>query len=243
MIHAPRPLPRRARAAAVRLRRGVRRRARRGVRAPRRRGTRSRSPWPWSARSARWSRPCCSPAPARSPPAVRSPSTAPALFLQATIAGLGALAILLFAERALDPARSSFVPSAAVPAGSPRDRRAADLRARADRGLPAGHVRHRRHDAVRRGERPAGHVRRARGAQPAAVPDQRPGPPPAAALAGGGGQVLPAGRVRLGVLPLRPGPGLRRHRQRPARRHPRRGRRRRQRTSCSSSGWPCWSSA
>src|SRR3954466_12129453 len=44
------------------------------------------------------------------------------LFLQATITGLGALAILLFAERALDPARSSFVTSAAVPAGSPRDR-------------------------------------------------------------------------------------------------------------------------
>ena len=59
---------------------------------------------------------------ARSPPPARSPSTAPALFLQATIAGLGALAILLFAERALDPARSAFVTSAAVPAGSPRDR-------------------------------------------------------------------------------------------------------------------------
>ncbi|UOY01009.1 NADH-quinone oxidoreductase subunit NuoN [Blastococcus sp. PRF04-17] len=44
------------------------------------------------------------------------------LFLQATIAGLGALSILLFAERALDPARSAFVTSAAVPAGSPRDR-------------------------------------------------------------------------------------------------------------------------
>src|SRR3954470_9642986 len=44
------------------------------------------------------------------------------LFLQATIAGLGALAILLFAERSLDPAGSSFVTSAAVPAGSPRDR-------------------------------------------------------------------------------------------------------------------------
>ena len=56
---------------------------------------------------------------ARSPPPGRSPSTAPALFLQATIAGLGALAILLFAERALDPARSAFVTSAAVPAGSP----------------------------------------------------------------------------------------------------------------------------
>ncbi|MCA0146021.1 NADH-quinone oxidoreductase subunit NuoN [Blastococcus sp. LR1] len=46
----------------------------------------------------------------------------PALFLQATIAGLGALSILLFAERSLDPARSAFVVSAAVPAGSPRDR-------------------------------------------------------------------------------------------------------------------------
>jgi NADH-quinone oxidoreductase subunit N len=45
-----------------------------------------------------------------------------ALFLQATITGLGALAILLFAERALDPARSAFVTAAAVPAGSPRDR-------------------------------------------------------------------------------------------------------------------------
>jgi NADH-quinone oxidoreductase subunit N len=44
------------------------------------------------------------------------------LFLQATIAALGSLAILLFAERSLDPARSSFVTSAAVPAGSPRDR-------------------------------------------------------------------------------------------------------------------------
>jgi len=44
------------------------------------------------------------------------------LFLQATIAALGALAILLFAERGLDPARSAFVAVAAVPAGSPRDR-------------------------------------------------------------------------------------------------------------------------
>ena len=45
-----------------------------------------------------------------------------AVFLQATIAGLGALSLLLFAERSLDPARSAFVASAAVPAGSPRDR-------------------------------------------------------------------------------------------------------------------------
>ncbi|MDK3255734.1 NADH-quinone oxidoreductase subunit NuoN [Blastococcus capsensis] len=46
----------------------------------------------------------------------------PALFLQAMIAGFGALSVLLFAERSLDPARSAFVVSAAVPAGSPRDR-------------------------------------------------------------------------------------------------------------------------
>ena len=46
----------------------------------------------------------------------------PGLFLQATVAGLGALSILMFAERALDPARSAFVAAAAVPAGSVRDR-------------------------------------------------------------------------------------------------------------------------
>ncbi|SDX53627.1 NADH dehydrogenase subunit N [Modestobacter sp. DSM 44400] len=44
-----------------------------------------------------------------------------ALFLQAIIAALGALSVLLFAERSLDPARSAFVASAAVPAGSLRD--------------------------------------------------------------------------------------------------------------------------
>jgi NADH-quinone oxidoreductase subunit N len=44
------------------------------------------------------------------------------LFLQGTIAALGSLAILLFAEQALDPARSAFVTSAAVPVGSARDR-------------------------------------------------------------------------------------------------------------------------
>ena len=46
----------------------------------------------------------------------------PALFLQATIAGLGILSVLLFAERSLDPARSAFVASAAVPVGSVQDR-------------------------------------------------------------------------------------------------------------------------
>jgi NADH-quinone oxidoreductase subunit N len=45
-----------------------------------------------------------------------------ALFLQGTIAALGALSILLFSERSVDPARSAFVAAAAVPAGSVRDR-------------------------------------------------------------------------------------------------------------------------
>jgi NADH-quinone oxidoreductase subunit N len=44
-----------------------------------------------------------------------------AVFLEATICGLAALSVLLFAERSLDPARSAFVAVAAVPAGSPRD--------------------------------------------------------------------------------------------------------------------------
>src|SRR3954451_6738306 len=45
-----------------------------------------------------------------------------ALFLQGTIAVFGALSVLLFSERAVDPARSAFVAVAAVPAGSVRDR-------------------------------------------------------------------------------------------------------------------------
>jgi NADH-quinone oxidoreductase subunit N len=45
-----------------------------------------------------------------------------ALFLQGTIAIFGALSVLLFSERAVDPARSAFVAVAAVPAGSVRDR-------------------------------------------------------------------------------------------------------------------------
>ena len=73
----------------------------------------------------------------------------------------------------------------------------------ADRGLPAAHVRGRRHAALPGGQRPADDVRRARGALAAAVPAVRPGPPPPAALAGGRAQVLPARRVLLGVLPLR----------------------------------------
>ena len=122
MIRGARPLARRARAAAVRLRRGLRRRARRGVRAARRAGTRCRSPSPsWAPLGALVSTLLL--AGTREVTAGGALAVDGAgLFLQATIAGLGALAILLFAERALDPARSAFVTSAAVPAGSPRDR-------------------------------------------------------------------------------------------------------------------------
>jgi NADH-quinone oxidoreductase subunit N len=48
-----------------------------------------------------------------------------ALFIEGTIAALGALSILMFAERALDPAKSAFVASAALPVGSSADRKLA----------------------------------------------------------------------------------------------------------------------
>ena len=92
------------------------------------------------------------------------------------------------------------------PAGARSDPAPAAL---TDRGLPAAAVRGRRHADLPGREQPAADVRRARGPVAAAVPDGRPGPAPPAALAGGRGQVLPARRVRLGVLPLRPGAALR----------------------------------
>ena len=161
------------------------------------------------------------------------------LFLQATIAGLGALAILLFAERALDPARSSFVTSAAVPAGSPRDRELLTSERVQTEVYPlttfaiggmmlfvAANDLLIMFVALEVLSLPlyliSGLARRRRLLSP-----------------GGGGQVLPAGRLRLGVLPLRPGPGLRRHRQRPARRHPRRGRHRGRQHAAGARAWPC----
>src|SRR6266536_5083387 len=86
---------------------------------------------------------------------------------------------------------------------------AARLAADADRVLPAGHVRARRDDGLRRGEQPAADVRRAGGAVPPALPALRAGPAAPAAVPGGGGQVLPARRVRLRVLPLRAGAAVR----------------------------------
>ena len=159
----------------------------------------------------------------------------PALFLQATIAGAGALAVLLIAERSLEPA-VAFVAAAAVTAGSPRDRELLTSERAQTEVYPLTMFARRRHAAVRRGERPADHVRRARGVLAAAVPALRAGPPPPAALAGGGAQVLPARRVRLGVLPLRHRPGLRLRRQRRLRRHPRAPRSPAAATSCWCSG-------
>ena len=154
--------------------------------------------------------------------ATRSPSTGRRCSSGARSLALGLGSVLLIADRSVEPG-GAFVASAASRAAaggsgeSPTTRPTRTARTApgpgaddADRGLPADAVRPRRHDDVRRGERPADHVRRARGAQPAAVPDLRAGPAPPAAVAGGGGQVLPARRVRLGVLPLRPGAALRR---------------------------------
>ena len=107
-----------------------------------------------------------------------------------------------------------------------RARAPADAHRRdADRGLPADHVRGRRHAALPRVERPADDVRRARGALAAAVPAVRAGPPPPAAQPGGLAQVLPARRVLVRVLPLRRRAALRLRRHRAALRHRRGGQR------------------
>jgi proton-translocating NADH-quinone oxidoreductase, chain N len=47
----------------------------------------------------------------------------PALFIQGTLAGLGLLSVLLMAERSVDVGGGAFVAQAALPAGSPSDRR------------------------------------------------------------------------------------------------------------------------
>ena len=146
----------------------------------------------------------------------------PTLFLWGTLLALGLGSVLLIADRSVEPG-GAFIASAASRAAAggsaavrvrpdgprPLLRLAGPGADDADRGLPVHAVRARRHDDLRRGERPADDVHRARGAQPAAVPDVRAGPAAAAAVAGGGGQVLPARGVRVGVLPLRPRAALR----------------------------------
>ncbi len=92
------------------------------------------------------------------------------------------------------------------------------LRVQPHRGVPAGALRDRRHDAVRRVERPAADVRRAGSAVAAALPAVRARAAPPAPLPGSRGQVLPPRRVRVGVLPVRAGAHLRLlGRRRPAR--------------------------
>ena len=103
-----------------------------------------------------------------------------------------------------------------------------DARPRAHRGLPAADVRGRRHDAVPGVQRPAHHVRRARGALAAAVPALRARPSAPAAQPGGGAEVLPARRVLLRLLPLRRRPGLRLRRLDGLLRHQRGGPQRRE---------------
>ena len=129
-------------------------------------------------------------------------------------------------------------------AGQPGGAREPGRRAHADRGLPADAVRGRRHAALPGGQRPADHVRRARGPVAAAVPPVRAGPPAPAALAGGRGQVLPARRVLLGVLPVRHRAAVRLRRLGAALRHRRgRGQQHGQRDRCCSPASRCWSSA
>ena len=84
-----------------------------------------------------------------------------------------------------------------------------DPRPRAHRGLPAADVRGRRDDDLPGVQRPDHHVRGARGAVPAAVPAHRARPSAPTAEPGGGAEVLPARRVLLRLLPLRPRAGLR----------------------------------
>ena len=79
----------------------------------------------------------------------------------------------------------------------------------ADRDLAVLPVRPHRHARVPGGERPAAHLRRARGHVAAAVPARRHGTASTAAVAGGCAQVLPARRVLVGVLPVRRGDALR----------------------------------
>ena len=158
----------------------------------------------------------------------------PTLFLQGTILLLAFLSFLFMAEHSLDADGGAFVGQASARTGLGRGAAGQRRRPRADRGLPAVDVRGQRHAAVPGVERPAADVRRARGLLAAALPAVRPGPPAPAALAGGGGEVLPARRVLLRLLPVRHRAGLRLRALGRPRRDPYRGRRARSRTPCSS---------
>ena len=120
-----------------------------------------------------------------SPPAARSRSTVPALFLQGSILVLGIVALLLISDRTLERG-GPFVAQAAVTANTDADRPRRPHRAGATEVYPLAMFSPRRHDAVHGGQRPADDVRGAGGLLASAVPAVRAGPPPPPARAGGG---------------------------------------------------------
>ena len=121
----------------------------------------------------------------------------PALFCWMLVLVLALLSVLLFAERHLEGG-VTLLRGAGRGAARHRGRaRGLHQGPRAHRGLPADDVRGRRHADVPGLQRPAHHVRRARGALAAALPALRPGPSASAAQPGSGDEVLPARRVQL----------------------------------------------
>ena len=138
---------------------------------------------------------------ATSPRSARSAVDRPTLFIQGTILVLAFISVLLIAESSHEV--SAFAAQAAAVPGSAEEREGLQAGITPHRGVPAHPVRGRRHAAVPRRQRPADHVRGARGAVAAAVPALRPGPAAPAAVAGSGHEVLPARLVLLGVLPVR----------------------------------------
>ena len=159
----------------------------------------------------------------------------PTLYLQGTVLLVAVLAVIFMAERTQAKADSKVAAGVGAagcgglgflyPAGvrGSRQRRRARGgagRGRADGALPAGDAVRRRHDGVSRIQRPVDDVRCAGSSFAAPVPDVRAGPASPPAVAGSGDEVLPAGCVLVGVLPLRRGVALRRDRHAAADRHP-----------------------
>ena len=157
-----------------------------------------------------------------SPRAARSPIDGPTLFLQGAIIVLGLVALLLIGERTLEHG-GPFVAQAAVTVGSDADRRQAAREPGATEVYPlalfalggmmlfvAANDLLTMFVALEVFSLPlyllCALARRRR-----------------LLVAGGGAQVLPARRVRLGVLPVRHRAGLRLRRRRRLRRDPRRG--------------------
>jgi len=138
----------------------------------------------------------------------------PTLFIEGTLAALGIVSVLLVSERSLDTAGSALVASAAVAVGSSRDRaQATTTRVQTEAyplvtfalsGMmlfPASNNLLVMFVSLEVLSLPLYLLTGFGSAAPAAVP-------------GGGGQVLPAGRVRLGVLPVRAGDAVRVRRHR-----------------------------